>query len=173
MSEKKSIELNPDKKHHFWWYLLGVLLTPLLGIGIYLIYKKMSGLSAIRYKITNHSISAVDSRFSEKIDLVKIRNIDINQRWIDKKFDLGTLLIRTETKTFRMIGMKTPTRLADMILNAAEAERLRLKELNKKTRPEQVPQPGRIDRMDYLTGLWQQGLITDEEFKNERKHFEP
>jgi len=27
-------------------------------------------------------------------------------------------------------------------------------------------------KMDYLTGLWQQGLLSDEDYHNERKHFE-
>ena len=43
----------------------------------------------------------------------------------------------------------------------------------KKTeRPEPEHEPGSMDRMDYLTGLWQQGLISDRDFDKEKRHFE-
>jgi hypothetical protein len=29
-----------------------------------------------------------------------------------------------------------------------------------------------MERMDYLTGLWQQGLVSDDDFEKEKKHFE-
>jgi hypothetical protein len=29
-----------------------------------------------------------------------------------------------------------------------------------------------MDKINYLTGLWQQGLISEEDYKKECKHFE-
>jgi hypothetical protein len=171
MSEK-TIQLNPEKNVHFWWYLIGVLLIPLLGLGIYIIYKKRKELDGTHYLVTNQTITAVNPEYSETIDLVNIRSVDIKKRWVDEKFSIGTLVIHTKNRTLKMIGMKNPENLSDMILQAAEAERMRLEELKKKKPKPPEVKPGTRDRMDYLTGLWQQGLISEEDFEKERKHFE-
>ncbi|MCC5908072.1 MAG: hypothetical protein JJU13_17790 [Balneolaceae bacterium] len=171
MSEK-SIQLEPDPKVHFWWFLAGILLIPLFGIGLYIIYKKKKELSETRYKVTNLTITAVNTEYTESVDLMNIRSIDIHQRWIDKKFGLGQLQIRTDNRTLTLSGMNNPEKLSEMILTAAEAERMRLQKMKENKTKEPESKPGTKDRMDYLTGLWQQGLISEEDFEKERKHFE-
>jgi hypothetical protein len=169
---QKSIQLYPEPKYNFWWYVAGVLLIPVFGIGIYILFKKKKEMGAIRYEITNQSITAIDSRYSETADLINIHSIDLSKRWIDEKFGIGTLLVRTESRTIKMIGMNNPEQLADTILQAAEAERIRQKKMTKKKAAPPESKPGTKTRMDYLTGLWQQGLISEEDFEKERKHFE-
>ncbi len=169
---EKSITLTPSHKSLFWWYLLGIFLIPLFGVGIYLIYRFYSAHNAISYRITDHSITAKDSKFEQKMDLVNIQNVDISQKWIDKKFGLGLVTIRSDSNSIDLLGMENPENLANTIMSAAKAERKRLAELNKKSEPATPSKPGRDDRIDYLTGLWQQGLISEEDYEKERKHFE-
>jgi hypothetical protein len=59
-----------------------------------------------------------------------------------------------------------------MILKAAEAERYRVEQQAKNKREQPQTSPGSLDKLDYLTGLWQQGLLSNEDFKREKKHFE-
>lgn len=170
MSEK-NIQLKPDRKAWFWWYLLGILLIPLLGVGIYLLYRLHRTYKSITYTITDRSITTQDSEISEKIDLVNIRNIELHQQWADKKFGIADLIIHTSGKTVELLGMENPEALSKMILTAAESERKRLQSLQRKEERPKPPKPG-TDKIDYLTGLWQQGLISNEDFEEEKKHFE-
>jgi len=172
MSEK-SITLTPSHKSLFWWYLLGIILIPLFGVGIYLIYRFYSSNNAISYRITDHSITVRDSNVEQKMDLANIQKVEVSQKWIDKKFGLGLVTIRSDSNAIDMIGMENPQNLADTIMSAAKAERKRLADLNtNKSEPMKQSKPGRDDRIDYLTGLWQQGLISEEDYEKERKHFE-
>jgi hypothetical protein len=64
--------------------------------------------------------------------------------------------------------MEKPHNLAEMIKKAAAHRRQILKE-QEKTEPRQPDtKPGEMERVNYLTGLWQQGLISDEEFEKQR-----
>ena len=170
---EKSITLTPSHKSLFWWYLLGIILIPLFGVGIYLIYRFYSSHNAISYRITDQSITARGSNIEQKMDLANIQKVEVFQKWIDKKFGLGLVTIRSDSNTIDLVGMENPQKLADMIMCAAKAERKRLADLNSpKAEPVKHSKPGRDDRIDYLTGLWQQGLISEEDYKKERKHFE-
>ncbi len=168
----KKIYLQPDLKHNFWWYVAGVLLIPLLGLGIYIIIKKRREIASITCEITDHTITVADNSYSQTIDLVNITNIAIQRRWIDKKFGIGTLTLQTDSREVKMPGMENPDNLAELILKAAEAERIRLQKLNKTRQKEPESRNISKDKLDYLTGLWQQGLISNEDFEKERKHFE-
>lgn len=172
MSEK-IITLKPDNKSQFWWYLAGFMLIPLFGLGLYLIYRVYKNHQAISYTVTDRQIMAEDLHISENIDLANITDVEIEQRWIDKKFGIGNLTLITKNRELKLIGLENPAQLSNMILKAAEAERKRLQNIKKQaTRAKENTKPGSIDKMNYLTGLWQQGLISNEDFENEKKHFE-
>lgn len=169
----KTIRLEPKKNYHFWWYLLGILLIPVLGLGIYIIYKKWSELNATHYQITDRTITAVHPGYSENIDVVNIRDVNLEQRWIDKQFGTGNLILITNTKEMELIGLKNPAAFSEMVLQAAETERELIKQQEiKEQKREPELTPGSMERMNYLTGLWQQGLISNDEYEQERKHFD-
>jgi len=169
---ERTIQLKPSHYHLFWWYFLGILLLPLFGAGfvfLYLAYRKQSLLT---YKIGNQTIIRTDNSYTETVDLINIQEIKVHQRWIDKKFSIGKLVLITETKSVEMIGIQNPKSLSDLILKAAETERLRNNTTEKIENTPKKTGPESLDRLDYLTGLWQQGLLSDEDFKKEKKHFE-
>lgn len=168
---EKSIRLEPKKSYHFWWYVTGVVLIPVL-VGIYILYKKISELSATYYKITDRSITAVHPDYTESLDIENINEVKIHQRWIDKKFRIGTLRLITNTRRVELLGLENPDNLAQMILKAAELERDRIREQEKREKQKTTISPGSLDKLDYLTGLWQQGLISNDDFNREKKHFE-
>lgn len=168
---EKMIELQPKKSHNFWWYVIGVLLIPLL-VGFYLLYQKIRELSDTHYKITDKSITCVTTTYTETVDIANINDVKINQRWIDKQFGIGSLQLITNTRKVELLGLKNPKNLADMILKAAEAERYRMEQQAKKEREKNKPSHINLDKLDYLTGLWQQGLISNDDYIQEKKHFE-
>ena len=170
----KSIELKPSWKRWFWGYFFGVLLIPLFGIGIGVLWVVHSKRKNISYTVTDRQIEHRDQKISRKIDLANIKTLDVEQNWLDKKFSIGDLTLSTETRKITLKGQPNPENLSDMISAAVRAERKRIEELNRanETPEEEPPSPGTLDKLDYLTGLWQQGLLSDEDFKKEKKHFE-
>lgn len=163
-NNEKSITLTPSWKAFFWRYFFGVILTPVL-IGIYLLWKTRKTHKSISYKITDRKITVVGGHISQNIDLVDIRQAVAGE----KSFGVGTVTLKTSGREIELIGLKNPEVISNSIEKAVEAELKRL-EAEKKAKPREVEyEPGTMDRLDYLTGLWQQGLINDQDFKAERK----
>lgn len=171
---QKSIELTPNWKRWFWGYFFGILLIPAAGLGLILLWYIHSKRINISYIVTDRQIRSKNQNISHSIDLANIKNLDVNQNFLDKKFDIGDLVLSTETRSITLLGQTNPQELSEMISQAIRAERKRIEELNRiEEEPKETPpSPGTLDKLDYLTGLWQQGLISDEDFKKEKKHFE-
>lgn len=169
----KSIELNPNWKRWFWGYFFGIILIPVVGIGIAVLWVVHSRRKKISYTVTDRQIEQRDQKISQTIDLANIKTLDVEQNWLERKFDIGDIVLSTETRSMRLKGQENPAKLSDMISAAVRAERKRIDEINQvqKTPKEDLPPPGTLDKMDYLTGLWQQGLLSDEDFEKEKKHF--
>lgn len=168
---QKTINLQPSWKNHVLGYALSILLIPLvIGlIGLYWVYKRHKKYS---YTFTDTQISARDDKYQRNIDLVNIEYINLEQSWLQKKMEVGDLILHTSATSLTLRGMETPERLKNTLEKAIAAEKQRQTQ-KKKTEPRQPDRkPGTMDRMDYLTGLWQQGLVSDDEFEEEKKHFE-
>jgi len=169
----QSIELTPHWKRWFWGYFFGILLIPLFGIGLIVLWNIHSKKNSVSYEVTNRQIKSLGKKLTSSIDLCNVKSIDIEQNWLDQRLGVGDLLLTTESRTLKILGQPDPGELSNMIAHAVQAERKRVKDLEKiKPEPKEHPTPGSMDRVDYLTGLWQQGLITNEEFEKEKKHFE-
>lgn len=171
-SQNKTIDLQPSWKNHILGYVISVLLIPLFGIGLiglYWIYKRQNKYS---YTFSDTQISSRDDKYKRNIDLENIEKVELEQSWIQKKMGIGNLVLYTTATSMTLRGMEDPLTFKDVLEKAILAKKQRLQE-KKKTEPRQPDRdPGTMERMDYLTGLWQQGLVTDEEFEEERKHFE-
>lgn len=169
---KKTIDLQPSWKNHILGYALSILLIPVFGIGLiglYLIYKRHKKYS---YSFSDTQISARDEKYQRNIDLVNIEYINLEQSWLQEKMEVGDLVLHTTATSMTLKGMENPGTLKNMLEKAIAAEKQRQKE-KKKTEPRQPDRkPGTMDRMDYLTGLWQQGLVSNDEFDEEKKHIE-
>ena len=172
--QQKQITLKPSHLSLTGWYLLGVFLIPLLGLGLYLIYRYYSTHRSISYIITDRQITLKDSKRTENIDLANITETRVMSTRMDRLFGIGNVVIQTQARKAVLIGQKDPEDLATLIKKAAEAERLRLaKQPEKRDRsPDMDSDPGTLDKRNYLTGLWQQGLMSDEDFEKEMKHFQ-
>lgn len=170
--DSKHISLHPNWKHYFFSYLLGMLTTPLLGIGFLILFFTYKKHSSIKYKVTDTQISSVDAKYQRNIDLVDIEKVSIEQSWLQQKMQIGTLTLHTSASGMQLVGMENPQQLKTILEKAirAERERIKSKQETKSSQPDR--DPGSMEKMNYLTGLWQQGLISEEDFDEERRHFE-
>ncbi|HBX66042.1 MAG TPA: hypothetical protein DEG32_07740, partial [Balneolaceae bacterium] len=90
----------------------------------------------------------------------------------DLRFGVGSVTLRTQGREVELIGLENPELISSSIEKAIEAELKRL-EAEKQTKPRETKySPGSMDQLEYLTGLWQQGLIDDEEFKSQKQNLD-
>ncbi|MDZ7771855.1 MAG: PH domain-containing protein [Balneolaceae bacterium] len=170
--ESKSINLSPVWQRFAHRYLLGVLLLPLLGLGAWLIWKTWKEQKARRYRITDRQISSIDVRYHQTLDLSNIEEVRLRQTGFQRWLGTGDLVLETGSSEMVMVGMENPASLKAAIEEAAATLREAMRQQEERKSPEPDREPGSMDRMDYLTGLWQQGLISDRDFNEERRHFE-
>jgi hypothetical protein len=171
-SKNKIITLGISWKNHFLGYALSVLFIPLFGIGLlglYWVYKRQK---RITYRVSDTQISSRDSQYQRNVDLVNIEKVEVHQNWLQEKLNVGDLNLHTSATSMTLYGMENPYNLKGL-LERAIAEQKKLQQQQEQTKAHETDaKPGTKDRMDYLTGLWQQGLVSNEEFEKERKHFE-
>jgi hypothetical protein len=171
-SSEKSFELRPSWKQFFGAYILSILAIPLFGIGLITLYFIRKKHKKIIYKITDLYIARIDDRYEHKVDLVDITNIETRQSWLQKKLHIADLVLQTSASNMVLGGLQEPGRLKSILEQAIEAEKVRREQQQKTNAREPDYKPGSMDKINYLTGLWQQGLISDEDYKKERKYFE-
>jgi len=164
----KQISLYPDWKHYLFPYLLAILAVPLFGIGLLILYFVYRKHTATRYKVTDTQITSIDSKYHRNIDLADIENISLEQSWLDRKMNIGTLILHTSASEMKMVGLENPQRLKTIMEKAVRSEQKRIKKSEVTTSDQPERDPGTMERMNYLTGLWQQGLISEKEFRKER-----
>lgn len=171
-TEEKSYTLTPSWKHYITGYLLSILAIPLAGIGLiglYFVRKKHRSKKNI---ITDTQISSADTKYHRNIDLINIEKVEVVQGWWQQKLGIGNLVLHTSASEMVISGIENPWNLKNILQKAIYAEVQRQKEKEKTKPKEPEYSPGSMDKMEYLTGLWQQGLISNEDYEKERKHFE-
>jgi len=171
-SSDKFFELQPSWKQFFWAYTLSIFAIPLFGIGLIAFYYTRKKHRQIIYKISDLHITCIDDRYEHKVDLVDITDIETRQTWLQEKMHIADLVLQTSASKMVLGGLQEPGRLKNILEQAIEAEKVRREQQQKTNAREPDYKPGSMDKINYLTGLWQQGLISDEDYRKERKHFE-
>ena len=169
---KKTV-IHPGWQAFFWHYLGYILLIPVFGLGIVLLWRLHKHKSSIRYEIYDSHIIRHGKELTQRVDLADVSAVEMSQRRIDEFLETGNVILESPSDDLAIIGQKNPEKLAELIEKAVEAEKKRIAELRKsKKSPEVKHSPGTLDKLNDLTGLWQQGLISDEEFRKESRYFE-
>lgn len=171
-SSTRHIKLQPHWKNHILGYILSVLLIPVFGLGLIGLYWVWKRQHRVSYRFTDTHISSIDNKYHRNVDLVNIKRIDVHQSWIQQKMKVGDLQLVTATSSMTLFGMEDPLTLKATLQKAISAQKQRQEQQKKEAPRPAERDPGTMDRMDYLTGLWQQGLMSDEDFEEERKHIE-
>jgi len=171
-SKQKTVALEPSWKNHILGYVISLLFVPLFGvglIGLYWVYQRQKTYS---YTFSDTQISSKDDKYQRNIDLVNIEQIEVQQSWLQNKLGVGNIVVHTSASEMVLRGLENPYNLKGMLDKAVAAEKERQQEKQKTKPQEPEHDPGTMERMDYLTGLWQQGLVSDEDYEKEKKHFE-
>ncbi|MBN2731117.1 MAG: hypothetical protein JXR26_01690 [Balneolaceae bacterium] len=164
--------LEPSWKQFFWGYMLSILAIPLFGIGLVALYFVRKNHQQIVYEISDTQIKRVDEKYEHHVDLTDITRVELVKNWMQQKLSIGTLVLYTSASKMMLEGVEEPEKLKELLEQAIQWEIKRQQEQQKTNTLEPDYQPGSMEKMNYLTGLWQQGLISDDDYEKERKHFE-
>jgi hypothetical protein len=172
--QKKSITLRQNWRHYFVWYMLAFIILPAAGAGIVLFYNLRKKLKAHKYIITDDDITAEDGKYEHHVDLVDIDHIELKQNWAHHLLGVGTLLVFTSgSDDIQIAGILHPDKYRRILRHAILDQKYRAKAQPAKPQQNGEPyKPGSMEKIDYLTGLWQQGLLSDEDYQKERKYLE-
>lgn len=169
--QRRSYAIKPDWKYNLIPYIVSLLLLPVFGIGIFVFVYYYRRISKLEFIITDDDITVTNRDKSQSVSLDAIHSLSITQTWSEKKSGLGTLHIHIDETELQLTGIKQPEDIKDAIELALAAIEQRKK--NKKEPEDIYPdiQTGGLEHMNTLVGLWQQGLISDEDFEVEKKKF--
>ncbi len=168
----QAYELRPDWKVFLIPYIAGVLLAPLAGLGIYIIYRYWSRWKSMRYMITN---SEVIHQHGDKETIALLHDIascEVSYSRLTARFGIGTITIRHTAGSMELNGITDPEPVAEVIERAAAGERERMKMREEAAQYRPAHPSGTLDKKNELVGLWQQGLISEEDYQQELKKFE-
>lgn len=170
-SGTKAIHLTPSWKQYLPGYVAGLLTIPLLGVGFYLLYRTRRRQQCSRYRITDDRISSEDVKYHQTVDLENIEEVKLRRSLFQKWLGIADVVLKTSRSDMILKGMEDYERLQSTITKAAAALRKSREDDRREVREPEYD-PGSMERMDYLTGLWQQGLLSDSDFKKQRKNYE-
>lgn len=170
-SEKTKI-LRPHWKYFFLSYLYSILLIPVFGIGLVALWFVWNKHKQYEYRISDHGLTIIDKEYERKVDLAEIQGLRLERDWLRKKLGVGSIVLKLEDTEAYLLGIENPEPVYDALETAIAALQRQQEQQGKQKPNKPEHKPGSMDRMNELTGMWQQGLISDEDFENERRHFE-
>lgn len=164
-------ELRPDWRVFLLQYAAGVLLAPVL-VGIWVIMRYRRKWLTMRLVVTNNRVEHHTGTQKSYVMLHEITSCDVCFDGLPARFGLGTIRLHHDKGTLELSGIRNPEPVAVLIERAAETERdrMRLRDSVKKTRPAHAS--GTLEKKNELVGLWQQGLISEEDYQREMQKFQ-
>ncbi len=172
LTSRQTYELHPDWKIYLIPYIAGALLVPAAGVGLYIIYRYWSRWKTMRYKITNSEIIHQHEDRETIVSLHEIVSCEVSYSRLTARFDFGTITIQHAAGAIELKGITDPDPVADLIERAADMERDRMKMREEAAQFRPRHPSGTLDKKNELVGLWQQGLISEEDYQQELKKFE-
>ncbi len=172
MPKEKSVVYQTHWKNYFKDYVIAWALTPLLGVGFFLLRKLGKQLEKQTYTIFNDRIVTGSGELAQTVYFSELREVGRTQSTSQKKHGLSDITLKTDDREFVLLGLEQGEELEDVLYIAIESER-RKRELREKAKGEyQQFKPGGLEQVNQLVGLWQQGMITDEQYRQEKEKYE-
>lgn len=165
----KSITYKTDLRYYYPIFTVGCLLLPFFGVGLLLLAYVYIRIVRSKFDVSDTHI--VISSPSVKIKLEDISKVTVSNYRKLRHYSIADISINYSSGKIKLIGIKDALVLSDAIENILEhIKQQRSLELQLKYEPTNVD-PGSLERLNDLVGLWQQGLISDADYEAERKKY--
>jgi hypothetical protein len=170
-SEEKIYTLKPEWKYNLLPYLFSIILLPVFGLGLILYWYFNKRIAHMVYQITNDKVTVIHNESIKSIAIPEIEALSVTRTWSEQKGSLGTLHISGAGKHIALLGIDRVDDIKDALEMAIANEKLRLSQVDKTKSDYPDVKVGGLEQMNNLVGLWQQGLISNEDFKKEKSKF--
>lgn len=167
---EKHIVYKPDWRIYRFQFILSLILIPLIiGIPLFaLYYFKMQRIS---YRISDTKIEIRDTDIIS-IHFKEIREFELRVLPKFLKMNTGDIIIKTSSTTYVLRSLTSYENLYDALSYQLEL----IKNINDdkilRERIQIKADPGTLERLNDLLGMWQQGIISDTDYWAERRKFE-
>lgn len=168
----KEFILRPSWKYFFFSYIFSVLAIPIAGIGLVALYYLRRKHHSFQYVMSDYQVRAVDEKYEHNVDLINIERVELQQSRFQEILEIGTLVLITSASDLEIAGISNPKNTKDILEQAILVQKERKKEKPEPVKLEPSYKPGVRGQIDYLTGLWQQGLLSDEDYREQRGQLE-
>lgn len=157
--------LTTDWRYHRKALILSTLLIPFWGIGLLLLLFFLLKIKLQRYQLSDEGIHFRNTFLPFRT----IKSVKVTDYRVLRSGNIGNVIVISDQETLTLRGITSPSAIQVMIEN--RIQELKHSELMKKqlnsTPNAQIA--GNLERLNELVGLWQQGLLTDEQFQEEKK----
>lgn len=168
MSDKQLI-LRTNWRYFYKQIIWGAILSPVL-IGFFILLHVYYRIQKQTYVI--HDDRIVDQNSGDSIPIDRIIEVKKMNRVNKSNGTLYDLELVSDSDTLTLVGIENASIIKETI-DQLIAFKHELEESERKRNAVQVKQdPGSLERLNDLTGLLQEGLISYDDYLQERKNFE-
>lgn len=161
---ERVIILKPHPLGWLYHWVICVLTIPLFGIGLVAGFFLWKHIRSISYRLGDADVSIVSGQ-----ETITISWDDVSEVYAESRAGrLGHIVIISQEIRYRLTFLEDAFSLAETI-NSMLASRQRVSDVPQSSPIPQVEMS--VDRLNDLTALWQQGLISEEDYQKERRHF--
>jgi hypothetical protein len=155
-------------RYYRWHFLVGFLLLPMFGLGVAILAYIWHKIKTSQFNFDSHKIEFPYAKV-KLIHLIDVLDVRVRKYQIISGISLADLHLKTADGTLiRIPGIQD----AQLIASAIEKKigllqsRFTLEKALNASRNVNNPSP--IEPLNDLVGLWQQGLISEEDFNEEK-----
>ncbi len=160
---ERVIVLKPHPLGWLYYWVICVLTIPLFGIGLVAGFFLWKHIRSISYRLSDAAVSIVSGQ-----ETITLSWNDVSEVFAESRAGrLGHIVIVSKKTRYRLTFLEDAFSLADTI-NLMLTSNNRSDGVQSSILP-QVEMS--VDRLNDLTALWQQGLISEEDYQKERRHF--
>jgi hypothetical protein len=170
-SEEKIYTLKPEWKYNLLPYFFSIILLPVFGLGIIVYWYYNKRIVHKKYQITNDKVTEIDNAYIKSIAITEIEALSVTRTWSEQQSNLATLHISGAGKHIALLGIDRVDDIKDALEMAIANEKLHQSQDDKSKSDYPDVKIGGLEQMNNLVGLWQQGLISNEDFEKEKDKF--
>ncbi len=149
---------------------VSILSMTALGAWVLVTLYQYRELKREKYLVNDHSIQVVTSKDDSTVSLVNITDIISRKYWWLPFANLGEIEIQAGGKKHYLKGIQDALVTARIIKLAVDAAVAKSRQQHRPIMYQPPLHPaGTLEQMNDLVGLWQQGILTDEEYQIEVK----
>lgn len=129
--ESPIFELKPAYRAHLGLVICGMLLLPVVGIGLILLLRAWYLVASTRYRLTTQRLFAqtgLIAKHLEEVELFRVKDVTLSQGVLDRMLGTGTVVVLSTDDTaprLELAGIRDPLAAKESVRNAFRAARQR------------------------------------------------